>query len=251
MLGRRGAHLRVIRPEDASVGAQRGHAEALGAGRVAGVAGDGGDLDEALRRIELSLGVGLSELLVDAQGEEVLVDGGVVLTHQVARVREARGRLGDATAHVVEEVVVDEQRALLQRAGRREVGNLREEASEQRAQLRELVLIGTLLAVVMLTEAGGDLCAQRRAVALERRRVPRAEVRRQLAVSDGAPVTEQVEAADADERAEDIEVKAEAREPLEVECHVHLERKLLAPPLTVTRDAARPREERSELLVDD
>lgn len=78
------------------------------------MAGDGGDLDEALRRIELSLGVGLSELLVDAQGEEMLVDGGVMLTHQVARVREARGRLGHTAAHVVEEVVVDEQRALLQ-----------------------------------------------------------------------------------------------------------------------------------------
>ena len=44
----------------------------------------------------------------------MLVDGGVMLAHQVTRVREARGRLGHTAAHVVEEVVVDEQRALLQ-----------------------------------------------------------------------------------------------------------------------------------------
>jgi hypothetical protein len=66
----------------------------------------------------------------------------------------------------------------LQRAGRREVGDLREEISEERAQLRELVLVRALLAVVVLTEARGDLRAQCRAIALERRRVPCAKVRR-------------------------------------------------------------------------
>ena len=45
----------------------------------------------------------------------MLVDGGIVIAHEVARVREARGGLGHTAAHVVEEVVVDEQRALLQR----------------------------------------------------------------------------------------------------------------------------------------
>jgi hypothetical protein len=46
-------------PEDAAVGAQRGHTEALGARRVACVARDRAELDEALRRIELGLGLGL------------------------------------------------------------------------------------------------------------------------------------------------------------------------------------------------